>query len=72
VLSQSKLIDNNGLTASFLNHFLTSVLTTSHSLSATLVNLEYTSVRDSKMIALAVKVFTIVQIQWRYGDMESK
>ena len=46
-------------TASFLNHFLTSALMLSHSLSANLTNFESTSTRDSNIAALALNAFAI-------------
>lgn len=45
----------NRPTASFLNHFFTSLLTPSYSLSTTFVNLESMSDNASKMAALVCK-----------------
>ena len=44
-----------GLTANFLNHFFTSELTASHSLSAVLTNFESTSQSVSNMVALTLR-----------------
>lgn len=47
------------LTASFLNHFFTSALTVSHSLSAYFANFASTSAIASKMTALAMRALAV-------------
>src|SRR6266851_3876447 len=57
-------LENNALrhTVSFLNHFFTSPLITSHSLSTNLENFVSTSLRASKMLALALNALPALKV----------
>lgn len=65
-ISQNEYYQIRELTASFLNHFLSSEFMSSHSLSAIFPNLELISDMSSNIHALAFKVFAIIPIGMKF------
>ena len=68
-------LGNNALlakrTASFLNHFLTSPLIASHSLSTNLENFTSTSLRTSKTLALALNALPELTVRFTAGGYKT-